>query len=140
MYTQDHNDKYPSAKYMPDPWLSADDDPPLNVAIRDYIPEDTPAYRCPGDRVVYDYEYEVEDGVFAKCGMSYTYVATLSNRTFEDSFYFRFLRRTPVDTPVAYDYDGGTFETQDGEQVTVDFFHSKRSVLFVDGHVDTYQE
>lgn len=135
MYKGDNKDKFPVAKYMPPPWLSGDADPPLNTALDKYIPADSLSHKCPGDSVVYDYEYTDAQGQRQKCGMSYTYVIALSGIRFEDSFFARFLQRSVTETPVAYDYDGGTFETQDGTMVQVGFFHDKRNILFVDSHV-----
>ncbi|MEC9372533.1 MAG: type II secretion system protein [Planctomycetota bacterium] len=132
-----HRDTFPVARYMPPPWLSGDTDPPLNVALEPYMEPDSEAYQCPGDRVVWSQTYETEDGQPRVCGMSYTYVAGLSGLQFEQTFYATFLQRTTTNTPVAHDYDGGTFETQDGRLVPVDFFHESRSVLYVDGHVDS---
>lgn len=134
-YKQDNGEKHPSARYMPPPMLSGDEDPPLNTALNDYIEWNNPAYRCPGDSVVYDLEYTTDAGETKNCGMSYTYITGLSGVTFDQSFFARFLNRTPTNTPVAHDYDGGTFELQDGEEIRVGFFHSERTVLFVDGHV-----
>lgn len=134
-YKMDHADKFPAARYMPPPMLSGDTDPPLNIAINDHIDYNNPAYQCPGDRMVYDLEYTTEEGETKICGMSYTYITGLSGQTFEQSFFARFLNRTPTNTPVLHDYDGGTFELQDGQEIQVGFFHSERQVLFVDGHV-----
>lgn len=139
-YKQDNGEKYPSARYMPPPMLSADADPPLNTVLNDYIEWNNPAYRCPGDRVVYDLEYTNDAGETTNCGMSYTYITGLSGVTFDQSFFARFLNRTPTNTPVAHDYDGGTFELQDESEITVGFFHTDRMVLFVDGHVGNVAE
>ena len=138
-YKQDNADKFPAARYMPPPMLSGDPDPPLNTALADYIEINNPAYRCPGDRMVYDLEYTTDEGETRTCGMSYTYITGLSGVTFEQSFFSRFLNRTTTNTPVIHDYDGGTFELQDGEEIRVGFFHSERMVLFVDGHVGTVE-
>ncbi len=136
MHKGDNKDVFPTARYMPPPWLSGDTDPPLNAALEKYIPADSASHQCPGDSVVYEYPWVDEEGRARVCGMSYTYIVALSGRTFDQSFFARFLRRTPTDTPVVHDYDGGGFETQDGTIVQVDFFHRKRMILFADGHVD----
>jgi len=136
MRRNDHKDEFPVARYQGPPWLSGDPAPPLNVALSTYFDMDSQAWKCPGDRQVHGFRYETETGETATADMSYTYISELSGRRFEDTFFARFLRRTTVDTPVAHDFDGGTFETQSGEQVQVDFFHERRSILFVDGHVD----
>ncbi len=135
-YKMDNDAKFPSARYMPAPLLSGDTDPALNVALADYIEPNNPAYRCPGDPTIYDLEWTDDQGVTHQCGMSYSYEsAALSGRTFEESFYARFLQRNTTNTPVAHDFDGGTVELQDGRTIRVDFYHKERNVLFVDGHV-----
>lgn len=135
-YKSDNGEKYPRARYMPPPLLSGDGDPPLNVALADYIEPNNPAWRCPGDPVVYDLEYVDDAGVTQICGSSYSYEsAALSGRTFEESIYAGWLGRTTTNTPVAYDFDGGTIEFQSGQTVVVEFNHKERNVLFVDGHV-----
>lgn len=140
LYRNDNSDKYPKARYMPPPWLSRDADPPLNEVFAKYIEPVGDAYRCPGDKLVFDREYTTSTGETKVCGMSFTYVVSLSGNAYEQTFFYRFLRLSPSDTPVSYDFDGGTFETQTGEQVTVPFFHRSRNVLFVDGHVGKYGE
>lgn len=140
MYMNENQDAFPKARYMPPPWLSGDEDPPLPQALKEYIEPGIGAYRCAGDNVVASRTFLDANGVEQECGVSYTYVVALSGVPYEQTFYYRFLKLTPMDTPVAYDFDGGTFETQDGQQVQVDFFHSTRNVLFVDGHVGKYGE
>jgi len=135
LFKEDHRQAHPVAKYMPPPWLSGDEDPPFNTAMANYLEPDSEAYRCPGDPIVYDFEYETEDGELKHTGMSYTFITALSGVSYEDSFFARFLNRPPTETPVLHDYDGGSFETQDGRIVTVEFFHNRRNVLYVDGHV-----
>lgn len=140
VYRADHNDAYPAARGMAPPWLSGDTDPPIPAAMTDYIEPHSGVYECPGDRVVSTREYFGEDGETNVCGVSYLFIVGLSGVTFEQSFFARFLERNPSNSPVMYDFDGGVFETQTGETVNVDFFHSTRSVLFVDGHVGTPKE
>ena len=141
IYRNENNDKFPVARYMPLPWLSRSNDPPLTVALAKYIEPVGDAYRCPGDRVVHPYEYtDPTTNTTKTCGMSYTYEVVLGGNAYEQTFFYRFLRLTPATTPVCYDFDGGTFETQTGEQVTVPFFHRTRNVLFVDGHTGRYGE
>lgn len=135
MYLSDNALAFPEAKYMPDPWLSGVDLPGLNDAISEHLEPDSEVWICPGDDVVHSITYETEDGRQETGGVSYTYITGLSGVTFEQSFYARFLQRTPQETPVAHDYDGGTFETQDGRMIQADFFHDTRNILYVDGHV-----
>ncbi len=136
MYRNEHKEEFPEARYQGPPWLSGDPNPPLNEALAAYFDRDSPAWKCPGDRQVHGFEYETETGEIATAEMSYTYIAELSGRRFEDTFFARFLRRNTTNTPVAHDFDGGTFETESGELAQVDFFHERRNILFVDGHVD----
>jgi len=140
LYLHANEDYFPQARYMPDPWLSGDTDPPFNQAIESELDPDSLVYRCPGDPLVYDFEYEDENGELRNSGMSYTYIIALSGLRFEDTFFARVLRRLPHETPVLHDFDGGAFETQDGRIVQVDFFHSSRNVLFVDGHAGPAKE
>ncbi len=140
LYRNDNNDKFPKARYMPPPWLSRDPDPPITEVLKKYIEPVGDAYRCPGDRIVHGYEYTDANGQTRTCGSSYTYVVSLSGNAYEQTFFFRFLKLGPSDTPVSYDFDGGTFETQTGDQVQVKFFHASRNVLFVDSHVGRYGE
>jgi len=134
MYLDEHAQKFPAARYMPPPWLSGDTDPPLRDAMAGYVETDE-AWRCPGDPVVFDYPFTDDAGVEHATRMSYTYQTGLSGRTHDDSFFRRFLRHEPADTWLSHDYDGGSFETQDGALVQVDFFHQKRNILFADGHI-----
>ncbi|MBL0922151.1 MAG: prepilin-type N-terminal cleavage/methylation domain-containing protein [Phycisphaerales bacterium] len=139
-YKSDNGEKYPRARYMPPPLLSGDPDPPLTVALTDYIEPNNLAWRCPGDSTVYYLEYTLDSGETKTCGSSYTFVTGLSGVTFDQSFFARFLQRRPETTPVMYDFDGGTFELQNEQEVTVGFFHSERMALFVDGHVGNVVE
>ena len=50
------------------------------------------------------------------------------------------LNMQPVRIPIAHDFDGNTYETQDGRLVPVDFFHDTRNLLFGDGHVGKYDQ
>ncbi|MEM9373234.1 MAG: type II secretion system protein [Planctomycetota bacterium] len=140
MYKNDHKDAFPVAKYMPDPFLSGSEDVSFPQAMANYIDPDSEAYRCPGDKIIWETDYTDEDGVRQIAGTSYTYVAELSGRPYEQTFFYEFLRRSPSDTPVSYDFDGGTFETQDGREIVTDFFHRTRNIVFVDGHVGNYGE
>lgn len=130
----DNNDRFPIARYMPEPWLSGDGDPPFNVALAPYIDQRSAVYKCPGDKVVFGREYTDAEGELQTSPMSYTYASPLSGLRYEETFFYRFLNRPPDRTAAMTDYDGGTFETQDGQTVRVDFFHSRRGVLFADLH------
>ncbi|TVQ59823.1 MAG: type II secretion system protein [Phycisphaerales bacterium] len=135
IFMNENRDRFPEARYMPPPWLSADTDPPFNVALESYIDKYSDAYQCPGDRVVHT--RPVEPLSEETCGMSYTYITGLSGQRVEDSFFAQVLRMTPSDIPVLYDFDGGAFETQYGETVVVGFFHARRVFLYADGSART---
>lgn len=141
VYYQQSKDKFPIARYMPAPWLSGSTSPGLPTALASAIEPDSRGYRCPGDKVIAPVTWTDTSGgspVEREGGMSYTYVTALSGIRYEESFFYKRLAIQPTDAPVAYDFDGGTYETQDGRQITAPFFHSTRNVLFVDGHVGKY--
>lgn len=141
LYFQQSKDTFPIARYMPPPWLSGSTRPGLPTALASSIDPDSRGYRCPGDKVIATTTWQDTTStppVEREGGVSYTYVTALSGIRYEDSFFYRRLAIQPTEAPVAYDFDGGTYETQDGRQVTAPFFHSSRNVLFVDGHVGKY--
>ena len=131
MYTQDYKDVYPLARYMPEPFLSGDDDPSLPETLSAYLdPRDKETnriYRCPGDDWVYDLS-----------GTSYNYHVTLGGQTIEEYWLVRFLGLPETRVWISRDYDGGLFDLEDGSQIDVPFFHEKRNLLFADGHVGQY--
>ena len=136
MHLNDNVENFPVAKYMPDPWLSADSDPSLPQALANYLDgENSKAWKCPGDHTVYEYEYEDEDGISTIGGSSYTYITALSGKPVKETFFFRRLNMQPTDIPVLHDYDGGEFETQSGDTIQVDFFHQSRNFIFADGRI-----
>lgn len=144
-YKGNHNLKFPEARYMPDPWITSFDEmDSLNEALEDYI-EDDELYKCPGDEEVYDVEYTDADGRLKKGKSSYSYFTVLSGRTFEESFFHARLSWRTTDHPVLQDYDGTNLEYHtslpDGETAVVNpgFFHRKRNILYVDGHVGVFE-
>lgn len=139
LYKNEFKEALPLARYMPPPWLSADVAPPLNVVLTKYFEAATPAYRCPGDRIVHATEYKDPSGTPRTTGVSYTYLSELGGRPYDRAFYFTKFGLSPSETPLAHDFDGGTFETQTGEFVSVDFFHDVRNLLFIDGHVGRFE-
>lgn len=136
LYKGDSNEVLPRARYMPRPWLSGDDAAPLNEALGAYLDSGSGVWRCPGDTVVHATTYD--DGR-RTTGVSYTYVSELGGQPYERTFFFSKFGLSASETPLAHDFDGGTFETQDGDFVFVDFFHSRRNMLFVDGHVGRFE-
>ncbi|MFG0258362.1 MAG: type II secretion system protein [Phycisphaerales bacterium JB043] len=136
VHLSDNKETFPSARYMPPPFLSGDTDPPLPVVLDHSIDERSEAWQCPGDDFVHTQEYTTDDGTLTTCGASYTYTVALSGRRLEETPFVRRFEWAPSDVPVATDFDGGTFELQSGEEIVVDFFHHKRSILYADYHVE----
>lgn len=147
LYKDRWKEKFPAAKYMPDPWLSGDTNPALNTAMQDELERESPAWRCPGDRIVWKEEFLDKATNSRKIGgSSYTYVSALGEEFIGTSshrgrFFSSYLRNQPTNTPIIYDFDGGTFEKQpgEGEPVTTPFFHRVRNVLFADGHAGRFE-
>lgn len=135
LYKNDFKEVFPVAKYMPRPWLSGDDDPSLNVALAAYFEPDSEAWACPGDRDVYTATYIDDAGLTQTCDVSYTYVTGVSGERYEETFFGRRLNLPPDEAPIAHDFDGGSFEKEDGSVVPVDFFHTERNLLFADSSV-----
>lgn len=129
---------FPKARYMPPPWLSGDNDPPMNVVLAEFIEPQLATWRCPGDKIVHSTEY-TENNERKTCGTSFTYLSTFSGLPYEQTFFYRMMNRTPAESPVMHDFDGGTFETQDGRQIQVNFFHSQRNLLMADGSVGKFK-
>ncbi len=136
MYQSQYKDVFPKARYIPRPWLSGDTDPSLREVMASYMDAEN-AYRCPGDKWVFEAEY-TDGPETKKCGMSYIYLPTLSGQKFEDTFWYKRMRKTPSDTPVSFDFDNGNFEKEDKSSVYVPFFHASRNLLFADGNVGKY--
>ena len=143
LYKGDEDEVFPVATYMPRPWLNFLDSEglfptSLNEALDSYFGKDSTAWECPGDHDVYRVTYEDDAGRERIGGSSYMYVSALSGKKIESTFFYERLKLEPVRIPVANDFDGNTYETQDGRLIPVDFFHSTRNLLFADGHVGKY--
>jgi prepilin-type N-terminal cleavage/methylation domain-containing protein len=134
MYMDANRNFYPTARYMPPPWLSGDSDGPLNHVLNQYLEWNDEVWVCPGDDVVHNAEFTAGNGNVYQTSVSYLYVPAFSGRQYQDTFFSRHLKIPPDQAAMSYDFDGGTFEQQDGTQVRVDFFHSKRAMLFADLH------
>lgn len=117
----DHDGLYPRARYMPEPFLSADADPPL-TAVLPPLSDSTAA--CPGDRAVHPL-----------ATISYMYRVGISGQRLEQYFPVRAWGLAPSEVPIANDFDGGTFDLSDGTTLTVPFFHHQRNLVYADGHV-----
>lgn len=139
LYKNDYEEVFPVARYMPRPWLSGDTDPALDRALSEYLDPGTEVWVCPGDDDVASAAYTDDNGQPATCDVSFTYLSGVSGQQFEDTFFYDRLKFGPGQTPVAYDFDGGTFETESGDLVQVGFFHTTRNLLFADGSVGEYK-
>lgn len=130
-YQGDHQDRFPTARYMPPPLVSSDVSPPLDEALSAYMPASrerpNAIYHCPGD----------VGGVFDLCGMSYQYESSLSGRRLQDIWPVQRRGVSASDVVVMRDFDGGDFATNNGE-ITIAFFHDLRNLLFADGHVGNF--
>lgn len=145
LYKGDFKEIMPVGTYMPRPWLNflnPDGSWPvsLNQALNQYFEIESKAWECPGDKSVYRVTYTDEAGREQLGRSSYMYISALGGQKIEDSFFYKFLNLQPVRIPVANDFDGNTYETQDGRLVPVDFFHDTRNLLFGDGHVGKYDQ
>lgn len=135
-YLIDHDEVYPLARPIPEPFVAISGDPPLYEVLRNYVDvgaDDTnPIYLCPDD-----------DTVFPLTGISYVYSPSVAGTTMADILDRRFIERlgwTDAQIEVASDFDGeegGTeFNLVGGGTQLVPKRHFKRNILFGDGHVD----
>jgi prepilin-type N-terminal cleavage/methylation domain-containing protein/prepilin-type processing-associated H-X9-DG protein len=133
MYQEDYDDVYPSARYMPEPFLSSDDDPPLHTLVGYYMAgakfsnTKLEIFDCPGD----------PGQVHEISGTSYMYQTSLSGLRIEDYFPVKYFGVPPMEVVVCRDFDGGVFDTTAG-QIEVDQFHDLRNLLFADGHAGNF--
>jgi prepilin-type N-terminal cleavage/methylation domain-containing protein/prepilin-type processing-associated H-X9-DG protein len=135
MYTDRFGQVYPTARYMPPPLLSTDDDPPITKALRGELmasdgSEGARVFHCPGD-----------SDVFALCGSSYMYQSELSGLKMQDFFPVKYFGVQPSQVVVMRDFDAGVFDLDQGGSVTqmsAPPFHELRNLLFGDGHVGNF--
>jgi prepilin-type N-terminal cleavage/methylation domain-containing protein/prepilin-type processing-associated H-X9-DG protein len=152
LYKNDNREVFPVARYMPQPWLRIDAadfglpeesfaefDASLPQRLTTFLDGGAEAWRCPGDRAVHSVEWTDAMGNERIGGTSYTYISGLGGMRLEQSFFYERLRLDATKIPVVYDFDGNTYETEDGRLIPVDFFHSTRNLLFADGHVGRYE-
>lgn len=152
LYIQDNRDLYPTARYMPRPWLRIDAadfglpseafeefDATLAGRMENYLDGGAEIWKCPGDKEVHGIEWTDDDGIEQIGGTSYTYISGLGGQRLDESWFVQRLGMNPTQVPVVYDFDGNTYETEDGRLVQVDFFHSSRNLLFADGHVGKFE-
>ncbi|MGP1272806.1 MAG: type II secretion system protein [Phycisphaerales bacterium] len=151
MYKGENKELYPVARYMPRPWLRIDEsdfnlpegsfeefDSSLPERLASFLDGGSELWKCPGDRVVHAVEWTDDRGQNRIGGTSYTYISGLGGQRLEETFFFARLGLNATQIPVVYDFDGNTYETEDGRLIPVDFFHSTRNLLFADGHVGKY--
>ncbi|MCC7144886.1 MAG: type II secretion system protein [Phycisphaeraceae bacterium] len=132
VYAQAHQGLMPVARYMPPPFLSADDAPPLTEVLASYGDSDPKqrqeVYHCPGDVMQ----------VFDLCGSSYMYQTEFSGILPENHPMVKHMGLTLSEVVIARDFDGGDFGTDKGI-VPVGFFHDVRNLLFADGHAGNFR-
>jgi prepilin-type N-terminal cleavage/methylation domain-containing protein/prepilin-type processing-associated H-X9-DG protein len=141
LYFQESRDTFPAARYMPPPWLSGSPHKGFPEVMKRHFDEDSPGYRCPGDRWIAETTLTLADGTTRASGVSYTYMTALSGQRLERTFFVDRLKLNASQVPVMYDFDNSPpqgYETQDGRMVYAPFFHRTRAVLFADGHVDKF--
>lgn len=130
-YRMNFKDQMPRARYMPEPFLTSDTDPPLYSRLSQYLDngngQGSKVFKCPGDREVYKL-----------CGSSYMYQSELSGVILENWTPIRAFNIPLSEVVVARDFDLGTFDMQDGSTLTVGAFHDVRNLLFADGHVGNF--
>jgi prepilin-type N-terminal cleavage/methylation domain-containing protein/prepilin-type processing-associated H-X9-DG protein len=131
MYRDEFNGVFPTARYMPEPFVSGDDDPPLPSVLRPHLTGDAQGdqsvFHCPGD-----------NDVFSRAGISFMYQSELSGQRLETFLPVVVFNIPPEQILVSRDFDGGTFDLTDGDQLSVPSFHDLRNLLFADGHVGNY--
>lgn len=133
LYKDIHQNRFPQARYMGDPFLSSDIDPPFRNTLHGVLeitPSDMTAgriFKCPGDNVV-----------FPLSSMSYMYQSELSGLKIEEFFVYRIAKIPESQIVVSRDMDNGTFSLIANQQISVDFFHDSRNLLFVDGHAGNF--
>jgi prepilin-type N-terminal cleavage/methylation domain-containing protein/prepilin-type processing-associated H-X9-DG protein len=136
MYQQNSADKFPTARYMPPPFLSIYNDPALPTLILQMTASDQKVFKCPGDNTVFSL---IDPQTQLICGSSFCYNIMLCGKDVDDTFLAKRADFRDTEIPVCYDYDGGTFTLTDGSSITVPSFHLLRNLLFADGHVGNYQ-
>ncbi|MEO0514996.1 MAG: prepilin-type N-terminal cleavage/methylation domain-containing protein [Planctomycetota bacterium] len=136
-YLVDHDEVYPLARPIPEPFVAISGDPPLYEVLSYYVeagpaPDTNPVYRCPDDNTIYPLT-----------GISYVYSPAIAGTTMDDILDRTFIQRlgwTDAQIEVASDFDGeegGTaFNLVGGGTLLVPKRHFKRNILFGDGHVD----
>jgi prepilin-type N-terminal cleavage/methylation domain-containing protein len=126
----DHKDRLPVARYMPEPFLSVDEDPPFPEAMKGYLPSDgektNTVWRCPDDEVVYDL-----------CGTSYDYVSMFSGLRPKDIFFIRMGGVTEAQIILSRDFDNAAADVDGSDEpLEIPARHLRRNNLWLDGRVE----
>lgn len=129
----DNKDTLPKARYMPEPFLSVDDDPPFPEAMKSYLPSEggntKAVYRCPDDEVVYDL-----------CGTSYDYVSMFGGQRPKDIFFIRMGAATEAEIILSRDFDNAAADTDlSDDPIEIPARHLRRNNLWLDGRVEVIQ-
>lgn len=128
-YTAENKEIMPVARYMPPPLVSADDDPPLHVALEDQLPLNPDGtneiWHCPDD-----------DLVFELSGSSYDYLSVLSGKRMDQFLPVRLGFITEGELVIVRDFDNASadIEGQD-DPLEVPARHLRRNNLWGDGRV-----
>jgi len=128
-YNADNKELMPVARYMPPPFVSADDDPPLYEALGDQLPPNAEGtnevWRCPDDYLVYDLS-----------GSSYDYLSALSGIKMEDFLPVRLGFIEAGEIVVSRDFDNASADIEGAsEPLDVPGRHLRRNNLWGDGRV-----
>ncbi|MFK7790332.1 MAG: type II secretion system protein [Phycisphaeraceae bacterium] len=132
-YRTDNKDFLPTARYMPAPFLSVDDDPSFPRAMKSYLPADgdktNAVWRCPDDEVVYDL-----------CGTSYDYVSMFSGLRPKDILFVRMGMATEAEIILSRDFDNAAADVE-GSDVPFEIpaRHLRRNNLWLDGRVEVIE-
>lgn len=130
----DHKDFLPTARYMPAPFLSVDEDPSFPEAMKSYLPNDggktNAVWRCPDDDVVYDLS-----------GSSYDYVSMFSGVRPKDIFFIRMGMSTEEQIILSRDFDNAAADIE-GSDVPFEIpaRHLRRNNLWLDGRVEVIDQ
>jgi len=126
----DHKDTLPTARYMPEPFLSVDGDPAFPDAMKGYLPHENgvtnAVWKCPDDETVY-----------ALCGTSYDYVSMFSGVRPKDIFFIRMGVASESQIILSRDFDDAAADVEGAQQpVEIPARHLRRNNLWLDGRVE----
>lgn len=132
-YRTDNKDFLPRARYMPEPFVSVDEDPAFPVAMKSYLPskdgQNNSVYRCPDDEVVYKL-----------CGTSYDYVSMFGGQRPKDIFFIRLGMVTEAEVILSRDFDDAAADIDGADEpVEIPARHLRRNNLWLDGRVEVIE-